>query len=418
MAVKEEEPESEHDQIFAAEDVLPDASILFEEEPRSLTVVIDAADVVLDTNVLLIPFGATASSLQQIADIYLKLKEENRLFVPAQVAREYVKNRPVKLGQLDKNIGDQVSRLTVPEKFSYPILESSPEFDELNGLLEQLVELKKEIKSVTSEVRRSIREWGANDPVSQAYRPIFTKDIVVAPDYERSELVSEMRRRYRQTLPPGYKDRTKPDQGIGDFLIWKTILYLGARNKRDLVFVSGDEKADWMHGSDGSGFMARYELKAEFRSQSGGCDFYIIPLSKLLELRKAEAGSVDDIRNEEERIRDITLVAAECPECFFAGEYDLGEAVGSSAQPRCHSCRSKFYLHRTADGIVVRPFPKPTKEQKLEVVECPHCGDENLKELGLARNSTAWCICDHCETKFPIHRKYGGHVYVSTAAGG
>ena len=214
------------------------------------------------------------------------------------------------------------------------------------------------------------------------------------------------------------------DSGIGDYLIWKTILHLGETNKRSVIFVSGDEKADWQHGSGGSGFLPRYELQAEFRRISDGNDLYIIPLSRLLEIQKAEESSVDEIRTEEKRIRESTLVEVECPECEELSEYELGEAVGSSALPTCILCDSKFHLHRTRTGVTVHRFKSPSfdskrsTEKQLEEVKCPHCECSNFQELGMKRNSTAWCVCDECETKFPIHRKYDGSVIISIAPEG
>jgi hypothetical protein len=45
-------------------------------------------------------------------------------------------------------------------------------------------------------------------------------------------------------VPPGYKDASKDDKGIGDFLIWKSILDLGKKKNRDLVhrFFKTDHK--------------------------------------------------------------------------------------------------------------------------------------------------------------------------------
>ena len=402
------------DHIFVAEAILPDAANLFEEDPVSLKTAIDDADVVLDTNVLLIPFGSAASSLSGIAEIYRKLKDRDRLHVPAQVAREFVKQRPSKLAELHKGIGDQISKLTVPDRISYPILDEAPEVRALNDLLDQVLDLKTKIKSAAKSVRLAIKNWGTNDPVSQAYRPIFTSNLIVEPTIEKEKVVAEMRRRYKQSLPPGYKDASKSDEGIGDFLIWKTILHLGQKNNRHMVFVSGDEKADWMHGSDKNGFLVRYELQAEYRNASGGKDFFIVPLSHLLELMEAEATSVDEVRTEEKRIREATSVMEECPECQNTGVYELGEALGSSALPRCRTCGSKFHLHRAASGTIVRRY-RP--QMDAEIIECPNCGAENLKELGVAPRSTAWCVCDDCEERFPIHRRFDGTVLISREDG-
>lgn len=416
-----ENPNKQLEQVFLVEEILPDAAGFFEEEPQGLESAIGDADIVLDTNVLLIPFGAGAASLTEIVKVYTEIKGRERLHIPAQVAREFVKNRPSKLAQLYQGISDKISKLTVPDSLSYPILESVDHFQELNEKISKLEELKIELKASAKKVRNTIKNWGWNDPVSQAYRPIFTRDIVASPEIDRQKTLEEMLRRYEQAIPPGYKDASKPDLGIGDFLIWKTILYLGDQNKRSIVFVSGDEKADWLHGAEGSGFLPRYELQAEFRRITQGCDLYIIPLSRLLELQQAEESSVNEIRTEEKRIRDATSVIAECPECASSDEYELAEAIGSSALPVCTTCGERFHLHRTRDGISVHLYnlpPQNSGERKLEVVNCPYCGSENLKELGLSPNSTGWCVCDECEKRFPIHRKADGSVFVNKTRSG
>jgi len=409
------------DQVFLVEEILPDASGFFEDEPQNIEAAIGDADIVLDTNVLLIPYGAGASSLTQITNVYAKIKGLQRLYIPAQVSREFVKNRPNKLAQLYQGISDKISKLTVPESLSYPILESVDHFQELNDLISKLEGLKVELKASAKKVRSTIKNWGWNDPVSQAYRPIFTKDIVISPEVDRAKVLEEMLRRYEQAIPPGYKDSAKPDAGIGDFLIWKTILHLGREHQRSVVFVSGDEKADWLHGAEGSGFLPRYELQAEFRRITQGHDLYIIPLSRLLELQEAEQSSVDEIRTEEKRIKEATSILAECPECGTTGEYELSEAVGSSALPTCIACGAKFHLHRTRNGTSTHRYripPTPSLERALEVVQCPYCEAKNSKELGVSANSTGWCVCDECEKKFPIHRRADGSVFVNTTADG
>ncbi len=414
-------------QVFLAETILPDSSGFFEDEPKTIEAAIQDANIILDTNVLLIPYGAGANSLTQISTVYSDIKKRDRLFIPGQVAREFVKNRPVKLAELHKGISDKISRLTLPEKLSYPILESVAEFKELNDSIVKLEELKSEVKSVAKRVCNTIKDWGWNDPVSQAYRPIFTKEIIITPEYDQEKILKEMQIRYKRAIPPGYKDASKPDSGIGDFLIWKTILHLGTEHNRSVVFVSGDEKADWFHGSEGNGFLPRYELQAEYRRISGGYDLYIIPLSKLLELQKAEENSVKEIRIEEKRIKEAATVICECPECNVSGEYELSVSIGTSALPACTACGSKFHLHRTPDGALThkykgltlsKNFPRHSPEKVVEVVECPYCEEENIKELGISPHSTGWCVCDGCGHKFPIHRKGDGSVMVKTTTNG
>lgn len=418
MSEKSQRPTK--DRVFLIEEVLPDAHGFFEDEQLGIESAIDDADIVLDTNVLLIPYGAGQSSLAQIVSVYAKLKKVERLFIPAQVSREFVKNRPNKLAQLYQGISDKVSKLSIIDNLSYPILEPVTEFNELNRIIGEISKLKSDLKSIVKDVRQKIKDWGVNDPVSQAYRPVFTREIIIEPEIDKDKILEEMYRRYEHAIPPGYKDASKPDAGIGDYLIWKTILSIGNKNKRSVIFVSGDEKADWLHGVEGSGFIPRFELQAEFRLASDGKDFYIVPLSQLLELLNAEEETVVEVKSEEVRIKKANTVSIACPECKNSNDYEISEQIGSSALPMCISCGNRFHLHRTKEGLsthLYRPFSTTQnlvqREKIIEKILCPACGEENLKELGLSANSTSWCICDGCDKKFPIHRRGDGTVYVN-----
>ena len=170
------------------------------------------------------------------------------------------------------------------ERLSFPILEGVAEYERINEAIKKNAELRK----THSDLLKRIRSWEWNDPVNTAYREVFTADTIVEPQFKREEILAELLKRQKLLIPPGYKDSAKEDLGIGDFLIWKTILEIGTKKKKDIIFVSGDEKADWQHRTGGVGFLPRYELVDEFRRASSGSSFYIIPLSHLLELLKVE----------------------------------------------------------------------------------------------------------------------------------
>ena len=83
--------------IFVVERMFPNADELFSFDIPSLESVRNECDVVLDTNVLLLPYATGSNSLKQIQTIYGSLKSAGRLFVPSQVAREFARNRANKL---------------------------------------------------------------------------------------------------------------------------------------------------------------------------------------------------------------------------------------------------------------------------------------------------------------------------------
>jgi len=94
---------------------------------------------------------------------------------------------------------------------------------------------------------------------------------------------------------------------LGNFLVWKSLLALGATQKKDLVFVTGEEKADWFVRVNGAGAYPRPELVAEYRKHSHGKSLRLIEFHEILremdvsqevvlEVEKAEASANNVIR--------------------------------------------------------------------------------------------------------------------------
>lgn len=78
---------------FALDDTYPDAAAIFASTVAPIASIKDSAAIILDTNVLLVPFAVSPQSLDEIRGTYSKLTAAKRLFVPAQVAREFARNR-------------------------------------------------------------------------------------------------------------------------------------------------------------------------------------------------------------------------------------------------------------------------------------------------------------------------------------
>ena len=423
------------ERVFWSDDTLPDAKSAFLFAPPPLEAVVKNADIVLDANTLLVPYGAGSGSLKEVTKVLQRLGAEKRLFLPAQAAREYIRNRPTKLGDLQHQLSDKMGRYSAFERIVFPVLEDVPQFKALNDLISEAADMRKKLLKASGELVNAVKAWEWKDPVNEAYTSLFKSEMIVDPEIDRQACLTELQRRQRLKLPPGYKDASKDDLGIGDFLIWQTILQIGARNKKPLIFVSGDEKADWQHRSDERGFLPRYELLDEYRRSSGGRPFYLIPLSKLMELLQASDSTVAEIKKEEERIGEGVTAGVNCPVCNEGVSYRLGLQVGSTTRPLCMNCGEQFYVHRTRKGVLIKAIgdvESPAAERaelrefveaeddmlyeiKPETVACPECGDLVGAELSTEVNDTTWCRCENCTVRFPIHRRRDGGIRVSRA---
>lgn len=399
--------------VFLAEALLPEAAAAFAPQKLSVTAVLPQADVVLDTNVLLLPYRAGTSSLQRIETALTPLRDDGRLFVPGRVAREFTRLRPTKLSELLQALSDQSSRVVAPDEPAYPLLKDLLEYRALVDAVGALRNARATFVKAVGALRDCILSWEGNDPVSAAYSRIFTRSCIRDPMFDKPEVLKDLRRRVEHEIPPGYKDASKPDGGVGDLLIWWTILDLARDRKRPLIFVTGEEKADWQHRSGGRGILPRFELVDEYRRASGGSDFYIIQMSELLELLHVEDAAVEEIKKEEQRSRETIVEAIACPNCESNVEVELAHSIGSSAMPRCTTCGARFHVHRGGDGVFVRARGGPPRVEGSDdvKVECPYCAAGISVLIGRNYNDSALPTCSSCGESFHAHRARDASVF-------
>lgn len=294
--------EDKSQDIFIANTIYPDVEGLFAFSPKSLAELKKDALVVLDTNTLLLPYSIGPNSIKEIKQTYQKLARQKRLFIPGQVVREFAKNRTLKIAELYQ----QFNRKKAPKYLNqgqYPLLEGIEEYQEVLKLEHALFELEKKHSQAINKVLERIRGWGWNDPVSLIYHDLFSKGVVYDPEFDRAEITRDLARRQIYKLPPGYKDAAKDDQGIGDLLIWYTILDLAKKQKKNVLFVSADQKPDWWCQSEGQPLYPRYELIDEYRRISEGQTIGITKFSEFVSLFGADETVVEEVRKEEYQLQ-------------------------------------------------------------------------------------------------------------------
>lgn len=284
--------------MFDINKIFPDAQAIFSHKLLSVETIKNDCIIVLDTNVLLLPYDTGKSSLDQISKIYKKLIEEKRLVVPGQVVREFAKNRGRKVSELFQQISRKRNNLSIRND-TYPLLESLKEYQETVKFEEEIIEVLNKYRKSIGKLIDKISDWQWNDPVSELYRELFSKDVVFDPILNYEEISKDLLRRNEQKIPPGYKDAEKNDSGVGDLIIWNTILKVAEEKNKNLIFVSGDEKADWQIRSENQPLYPRYELVDEYRQKSSGASFHILSFSKFLDLYGVSENVLAEIRNKE-----------------------------------------------------------------------------------------------------------------------
>jgi rRNA-processing protein FCF1 len=289
--------------IFVNNKIYPNASDIFKTDLESMSEVKDKCLFIIDTNALLLPYTTSSKSIDEVKKVYQKLIDENRLFIPGQVAREFANNRSTKIKELYQQLNRKKSKLNRLFEGQYPLLSDITEYKEAIEKEKKIDGLVKDYSHAITSVMKQIKNWNWTDPVSITYNSLFSDSVIFDPIFDESDIKKKLQYRYNHKIPPGYKDGGKEDDGIGDLIIWLTILELAKKHSQDIVFVSGEEKSDWYCKSEGQALYPRYELIAEFRENSNKKSFNMIKLSELLELFGADDKIVKELEFEEKTLQ-------------------------------------------------------------------------------------------------------------------
>lgn len=197
--------------------LFPEADQLFGVHQKPIGDIKADCAVALDANVLLLPYELGSSSFTKIAEVYRDLAQEKRLLIPAQAAREFVKNRAAKLRDLVKYINDQATSLNFSLHEQISFLGDEQAFKNIRKHSEDVEKARKKIIEEIKTIKRTLTANVGCDPVSSTYRDLFKSSVY---DFDCTgeageNLKSEALWRYRHKIPPGYKDRGKEDGGLG-----------------------------------------------------------------------------------------------------------------------------------------------------------------------------------------------------------
>lgn len=290
---------------FSKKEIYPSPKDSFSFVLEPISEMKDEALVVLDANVLLLPFTTNIRNVKAIKELYTRLSKSNQLFLPAQAVREYLDNRAIKIADINEALQKKSN-----QNFNYvgihPLLEGLAEYKEVIELEESLKSLIKNYQAKIRDTLSAVQAWGWNDPVSKMYHEVLADRILDDGALDFGNIEKDLKRRNDLNIPPGYKDRNKDQNQAGDLVIWHEILNLAKNKCKHLIFVSVDEKTDWWHQSGKTPLYPRFELVDEFREATKGKSFHIVSLSTLLEIFDIDSEVVKSVKITEEAVKSTT----------------------------------------------------------------------------------------------------------------
>ena len=283
---------------FYLEKIFPEPSKLFEFEFKDLDSICKDCIYVFDTNVLFVPFLVSNKGFKDYKKIATELVKNKRLVIPARVAREFAKNRGENIKTLFRKLQEARERLGRGgfDLDSLPVFEDDTNYKRIKEIESEVNKFRTEYREKIDELSVKIKKWNWNDPVSLFYKKLWTNDSIIEMKIETDKVQADLKFRQEHQIAPGYKDKNKVDGGIGDLIIWQTIMEISKDRQKDIVFVTNEEKNDWFYNEKNTSLYPKFELFDEFRRFTAGHSISIINFEQFLVSQKASEETIKEIK--------------------------------------------------------------------------------------------------------------------------
>lgn len=258
----------------------------------------EKALIIFDTNVILNLYRYSSSTKEQFFKLINDLKD--RIWIPYHVGKEFHNERLVVISQQKKIYFETSKKLK--ELFSQfknenrsPFL-SQNLFNELSTIV---YKIEKELKDQEINFDKLLND----DSLLTEITKLFEGKVGESYSLKRLEEISnEGEKRYKQDIPPGFKDKSKNINKFGDLIIWNQIIDKSKKDNRPIIFVTDDEKEDWWRIESGKYISPREELIKEFQEKAKNL-FYMYKPFRFLEYSKQflngniEQNTIEEVKN-------------------------------------------------------------------------------------------------------------------------
>ncbi|MCE3296074.1 MAG: hypothetical protein K0R65_1788 [Crocinitomicaceae bacterium] len=251
------------------------------------------AIIVFDASSILNLYEYSANSRE---DIFKLIKSfENDKWIPFNVHFEFLKNKskPIRatilkydeLSNSLKNIEAQFEQIKnkTKSKDKHPFIESSI----ISTFGKNIHDFKITLTEIIKTKKEELSTFSSNDSILK----FFNENFQIGDEYPYSktiDIIKEGEFRYRNSIPPGYKDEheKKGFAKYGDLIIWKQIIDKSISSNKPIVFIMDDLKEDWWHlDKNNNPILPRVELIEEFK-EINNLSFWMYTSSQFLEKNK------------------------------------------------------------------------------------------------------------------------------------
>jgi hypothetical protein len=276
----------------------------FRESEEDIKKIWGEAVFVFDANIFLNLYRYSDSTREDFINIFKQVKD--RVWVSHQAVDEYLQNR---LTVIKSQVASYESTVKEMSKLQSTFKNSRQHPFVKESSSESLKTLFSQIKHELDENKNTHVLRMVEDPIKAELASIFESNIGSPYSKEELDTVFENgEKRYKDSIPPGYKDasKAKDDDSLkaksrkfGDLIVWLQTLSMAKDASKDVVFVTDENKEDRWISEHGMTISPRPELIKEFKDETGH-NILMYRADKFVNEAKKIIGSVVDPKTVEE----------------------------------------------------------------------------------------------------------------------
>ena len=279
---------------------------------------------IFDANVLLNIYSYPESA----RDIFFSVlnKVEGRTWIPYQVALEFHRNRTNRIKQSNKKIEqllEQVKKTGVELQQELRSIEFEKRNTGIENIEERLSAVQVSHQSLSDAIQLACNRLpvvGLDEEIGLKIADMFDGKVGDPPgnQAELSEMLKDAEDRYEKKIPPGFEDAKKGneyrDRGViyqakyGDLVLWNQLIkYVNDENIENVIFVTGDRKADWWLVEDGRTLGPLPELVQEILQRSKLKKFWMYSADQFLQNAERYLGASEVTQETIAQVKETSI---------------------------------------------------------------------------------------------------------------
>lgn len=284
---------------------------------------------VFDTNVLLNLYRYQSTTRDALFEVMERLHD--RVWIPYHVGLEFQRNRLKVIAEQHKRYSEVRNIITkslsgIQSELDGLQLKKRHTHINPDKLVENINNIKTDFFAELDSLEEKSISVTSEDRIRERIDALFNDQVGNAPE-NQSEINSffeDGEARYKNAIPPGFKDSSKDEKNpdefsysgliykrkFGDLIIWKQMIHYAEQSKlKNLIFITDDSKSDWWWKIDSNGSKtlgARPELIDEIRREANVENFYIYNTEGFLNYANEQLGT-QVTKEAIEEVREISV---------------------------------------------------------------------------------------------------------------